>query len=72
MADIYKCKAQIEKHGESRDCNRFLLKVINDKQMHVKCPSCGSYAIVSGGQNGKLSITHIKEGEDAICQQAMK
>lgn len=72
LIDIYKCKAQVEKHNEKRDCNRFLFKTINEKQMHIKCPSCGSYAIITGGLNGKLTITHIKEGEDTICQQATK
>jgi len=70
--NIYKCKAQVDKHNETRDCNRFLFKVINEKQMHIKCPSCGSYAIVRGELSGKLSITHIKEGEDAICKKAQQ
>lgn len=72
MVEVYKCKAQVEKHGKDKECNRFLLKMINDEQMHLKCPSCGSYAIVSIGQNNKLSITHIKEGEDLLCQMAQK
>ena len=73
MVKIYKCKAQVEKHKEDRDCNRFLFKMINNnKQMHLKCPACGSYAIVSVGAEKKLTITHIKEGEDLLCQMAQK
>ena len=73
MTEIYKCKSQVEKHGKVKDCNRFLFKMINDnKQMHLKCPACGSYAIVSIEPNNKLSITHIKEGEDLLCQMAQK
>ena len=73
MEKIYKCKAQVEKHGKSKECNRFLFKMINNnKQMHIKCPACGSYAIVSTGPDKKLTITHIKEGEDLLCQIAQK
>lgn len=67
---IVKCKVPIEKHNTKRDCGRFLFKIVNKKQIHAKCPSCGSYAIVSVSECGELVITHIKEGEEILCQKA--
>jgi len=67
MQDIVKCKNLIEKNGNQRVCDRFLLKRINNKQLHVKCPSCGSFAIITADNEGKLQIIHVKEGENIIC-----
>jgi len=65
---IIKCKATVEKHGKDRICDRFIMKFINGrKQIHSKCPSCGSYVIITANGND-FDIVHLREGEEVICQ----
>lgn len=65
---IIKCKATVTKHGKDRLCERFIMKFVNDrKQIHSKCPSCGSYTIITANGD-KLDIVHLKEGEEVLCQ----
>jgi len=65
--EIIKCKCIVKKHGIERECGRFLIKRINKKQLHVKCSSCGSYAIITA-HDGGLDVVHIKEDEEILCQ----
>ena len=66
---IVKCKNKIVKKGVERECDRFLMKLIDDKTMDVKCPNCGHYAIITIKDN-KLVVIHLdKDGENKICQQ---
>lgn len=67
--DTIKCKNIVEKKGISRECGRFMMKIMDDESIHVKCSSCDHYAAIKIN-NGKLIIMHIdKEGEEILCRK---
>ena len=69
MTEIVKCKSIIERNGRKHECGRFIAKFITNKRIHIKCPSCPSYAIIEV-YNGELMIVHVdKEGEEQICKK---
>jgi hypothetical protein len=66
-----KCKNIVNKKGTDRECNRHLLKFVNDDQIHVPCPICGHHAIIMI-EDGKLVVVHVnKQSEEQICQKMM-
>ena len=73
--NVIKCKNTVNKKGSERVCDRFLAKIMKEEmmkpgfQIHLKCPACGNYAIVTMGVSRKINVIHVKEGEAEICQQ---
>jgi len=74
---VIKCENNVEKKGVKRTCDRFLAKIMKEElmktgfQIHLKCPSCGEYAIVANGENGVCKV-HLKEGEGDICRKTQQ
>jgi len=65
---IVKCKNIKERKGRSFECGRHLMKVDSNGDIHIPCPVCGYYAIVTIEKN-KLIVVHVnKQGEREICQ----
>jgi len=76
--NVIKCKNTVNKKGSERVCDRFLAKIMKEElmrpgfQIHLKCPACGNYAIVTKGVSGKINVIHVKEGEAEICKKNLK
>ncbi len=76
--NVIKCKNTVYKKGSERICDRFLAKIMKVElmkpgfQIHLKCPACGNYAIVTMGVSGNVNVVHVKEGEAEICKKNLK
>ena len=67
--ETIKCKNIVEKKGINRECGRFMMKIMDDGSIHVKCSGCDHYAAIKIN-NGKLMVMHVdKEGEEILCQK---
>jgi hypothetical protein len=75
---VVKCSVKTRKKGVERTCDRFLAKILKEEmmkqgfQIHLKCPSCGNYAIITKGMSDNINIIHIKEGEGELCKKNLK
>ena len=65
-----KCRNIVSRKQREFECGRHLMK-IEDNEIHIPCPNCGHYAIISV-VNDQLLVVHVnKEGERKICNQKM-
>lgn len=69
MQEVIKCKNKVDRKGSEHECGRFIAKFITKKQIHIKCPSCSSYAVIMV-EDGDLMVIHVdKKGEEQICKK---
>jgi hypothetical protein len=67
--EIIKCDNTVKRKGIERKCGRFMMKIMDDNSIHVKCSQCDHYAIITV-KNGNLMVMHVdKEGEEILCQK---
>ena len=66
--NIVKCKNIRNRKGRVFECGRHLMKKDDNGDIHIPCPVCGHYAIISSVDD-ELIVIHInKQGEREICQ----
>ena len=68
LMDIIKCRNKKIKKDNEYECGRHLMKFVNG-DIHIPCPVCGHYAIVSIVES-ELMVIHVnKKSEEKICQK---
>ena len=68
-----RCKNMTKRKNKDIEkvCDRHLLKIDDNGDIHVPCHACGHHAIISI-VNNKLTVIHVnKQGENTLCRTKM-